>query len=331
MERKARMIIQPIDSPAGAAMSPSARSSILPHLALMLSMLVWSSTFIGLKIALSAYSPASAMALRMGSAALLCLPLLPRLLRAMKHPAVRRVLLFGVLCEPCLYFLCETSALRHTSSAQAGMVLALLPLTAAAGARLFLGENMEGRAWLGFALALFGVIWISCGGEVSESSPAPLLGNALEALAVLCATGYTLCMRKLSAVLPPLLLTAAMTFAGTLFFSALSLLPFSAEPVRLAVTVPDWMPAAAILYLGIAATFGGYGLYNYGSLHQSDPGHHAVHGRVLSQRAYDSGPVPRLCAGRGRSHAQSERTRPAGGTCPCLICMTLRLPVLACC
>lgn len=264
MERKARMIIQPIDSPAGAAMSPSARSSILPHLALMLSMLVWSSTFIGLKIALSAYSPASAMALRMGSAALLCLPLLPRLLRAMKHPAVRRVLLFGVLCEPCLYFLCETSALRHTSSAQAGMVLALLPLTAAAGARLFLGENMEGRAWLGFALALFGVIWISCGGEVSESSPSPLLGNALEALAVLCATGYTLCMRKLSAVLPPLLLTAAMTFAGTLFFSALSLLPFSAEPVRLAVTVPDWMPAAAILYLGIAATFGGYGLYNYG-------------------------------------------------------------------
>ena len=64
--------------------------------------------------------------------------------------------------------------------------------------------------------------------------------------------------------IPPLLLTAAMTFAGTLFFSALSLLPFSAEPVRLAVTVPDWMPAAAILYLGIAATFGGYGLYNYG-------------------------------------------------------------------
>lgn len=240
------------------------RSALLPHLALMLSMLVWSSTFIGLKIALSVYSPASAMALRMGSAALFCLPFLPRLLRAMRDPAVRRVLLFGVLCEPCLYFLSETSALRFTSSAQAGMVLALLPLFVAAGARVFLGEKMGSRAWLGFSLAIGGVIWISLGGEVSESSPAPLRGNALEALAVLCATGYTLCMRKLSATMPPLLLTAGMAFAGTLFFSALSLLPLSVEPVRLAVSVPDWMPAAAILYLGIVATFGGYGLYNYG-------------------------------------------------------------------
>lgn len=242
----------------------SSRSALLPHFALMLSMLVWSSTFIGLKIALSVYSPASAMALRMGSAALFCLPFLPRLLRAMRDPAVRRVLLFGVLCEPCLYFLSETSALRYTSSAQAGMVLALLPLFVAAGARVFLGEKMGSRAWMGFSLAIGGVIWISLGGEVSESSPAPLLGNALEALAVLCATGYTLCMRKLSATMPPLLLTAGMAFAGTLFFSALSLLPLSVEPVRLAVSVPDWMPAAAILYLGIVATFGGYGLYNYG-------------------------------------------------------------------
>lgn len=240
------------------------RSPLLPHVALLISMLIWSSTFIGLKIALSVYSPAVAMALRMGSAALFCLPLLPRLIRTLKDPAVRRVLLLGVLCEPCLYFLSETAALRYTSSAQAGMVLALLPLTVAAGARVVLGEKMAGKAWLGFALAVGGVIGISLGGEASESSPAPLLGNALEALAMLCATAYTLCMRRLSAALPPLLLTAGMSFAGALFFSALSLLPFSVEPVRLAVAVPDWMPPAAVLYLGLVATFGGYGLYNYG-------------------------------------------------------------------
>ena len=264
MGRKTRISIQPINKPAGFIMPLSPRSPVLPHFALLLSMLIWSSTFIGLKIALSVYSPAVAMALRMGAAALFCLPFLPRLVRTLKDPAVRGVLLLGVLCEPCLYFLSETSALRYTSSAQAGMVLALLPLSVAAGARVFLGERMGSRAWLGFALAVSGVIWISFGGEVSESSPAPLLGNALEALAVLCATGYTLCMRKLSATIPPLLLTAGMSFAGALFFSALSLLPFSVEPVRLAVNVPDWMPLAAVLYLGIVATFGGYGLYNYG-------------------------------------------------------------------
>ena len=120
-------------------MSPSARSSILPHLALMLSMLVWSSTFIGLKIALSAYSPASAMALRMGSAALLCLPLLPRLLRAMKHPAVRRVLLFGVL-------------VRGAGLAVAAFVLVMLSSYASRKFRL------GGTLLLAVGLTLFAVV-----------------------------------------------------------------------------------------------------------------------------------------------------------------------------
>ena len=241
-----------------------ARSTLLPHFALLLSMLVWSSTFIGMKFALSAYQPATAMALRMGAASLLCLPFLPRLVRALRDPALRRVLLLGVLCEPCLYFLCETSALRHTSSAQAGMVLALLPLCVAVGARLFLNERMAGRAWFGFALAVGGVVWISLGAEGSGTSPNPLLGNILEAMAVLCAAGYTLCMRRLSRSIPPLLLTAAMTFAGTLFFSTLSLLPLSVPPVHLDVDIPSWMPLASTLYLGIVATLAGYGFYNFG-------------------------------------------------------------------
>lgn len=243
-------------------MSPSGR--LLPHLATILAVLVWSSSFIALKIALSAYSPLTTMAGRMLAASLICLPLLPGVLRFVRRSPLRRILLLSVLCEPCLYFLFETFALRYTSSSQAGMVIALIPLPVAVGAWLLLGEKLPGRSWLGFALAICGVIWLTLGSTATENAPRPLLGNLLECIAVLCAAGYTLCAKRLMAELPPAAMTAAMSFAGALFFVPLALLPLPILPSPVAVTLPWWMPVASIVYLGTVVTFAGYGLYNYG-------------------------------------------------------------------
>ena len=243
-------------------MIPSGR--LIPHAAVVLAILVWSSSFIALKIALSAYSPLTVMAGRMLAASLICLPLLPPVLRFARRSPLRRILLLSVLCEPCLYFLFETFALRATSSAQAGMVISLLPLPVAAGAWLFLGERMPLRGWMGFALAIGGVIWLTLGAEVTENAPHPLLGNLLEGAAVLCAASYTGCAKRLMAVLPPASMTAAMSFAGAVFFVPLALLPLSITPASLAVDLPSWAPVASILYLGTVVTFAGYGLYNFG-------------------------------------------------------------------
>ena len=144
------------------------------------------------------------------------------------------------------------------------MVISLLPLPVAAGAWLFLGERMPLRGWMGFALAIGGVIWLTLGAEVTENAPHPLLGNLLEGAAVLCAASYTLCAKRLMAVLPPASMTAAMSFAGAVFFVPLALLPLSITPASLAVDLPSWAPVASILYLGTVVTFAGYGLYNFG-------------------------------------------------------------------
>lgn len=239
-------------------------SAAVPHLALLLAMLVWSSTFIGLKIALSAYSPVTAMTGRMLAAAVVCLPLLPRIIRCLRDPAPRRILLISALCMPCLYFLCESHALRFTSSAQAGMIMALQPLAVALGAWVFLGERMPGRAWAGFALAVAGVAWISLEAVASQSAPRPLLGNGLEILAVLCATAYTLCVRRLAGKVSTLTQTGIMVFVGALFFLGLHFVPLGGETVALEADMPAWMPLAAVLYLGVVPTFAGYGLYSYG-------------------------------------------------------------------
>lgn len=236
----------------------------IPHLALIIGMTAWASSFIGLKFALSAYSPFAVIAGRMFVASLICLPLLKQFFLILKDRKKALILLAGVLSEPCCYFLFETAALRYTSSAQAGMVLAIMPLAVGFCAWLLLREKQSLNAWFGFILAFFGVFWLSFSGETSDSVPNPFLGNMLELGAVFCGVGYTLSCRKLTASMSPWLFTAAQSFGGFLFYLPLNLLPLEFSPVVLDVEIPGWLPFVSIIYLGVFVSLLGYGFYNYG-------------------------------------------------------------------
>ncbi len=236
----------------------------IPHFALIIGMTAWASSFIGLKFALSVYSPFEVIAGRMFVASVICLPFLRQFFRFLKDRKKALILLAGVLSEPCCYFLFETSALRYTSSAQAGMVLAIMPLCVGFCAWLLLREKQSLYAWLGFILAFFGVFWLSFSGETSQSVPNPFLGNMLELGAVFCGVGYTLSCRSLTASMSPWLFTAAQSFGGLLFYLPLNLLPLEFDPVVLNVEIPGWLPFVSIIYLGLIVSLLGYGFYNYG-------------------------------------------------------------------
>ena len=237
---------------------------LLPHVALLTAMLVWSSSFIALKVGLSAFSPLEVMGLRMTVAALVFLPIWPGLWRALRTQGRWRTLGIMVLCEPCLYFLCEIYALRYTSASQAGMIVAMLPLFVAVAAWFFLREHAALRVWAGFLLALAGVAWLTLGAVGTDNAPNPLLGNGLEALAMCCATSYTICLKRLTTTYTPMQLTAFQSLAGMLFFLPLSQLPIGGTPLPLGMELPAWAPLAAVVYLGGCVTFGGYGLYSFG-------------------------------------------------------------------
>ena len=237
---------------------------MLPHVILVFAMILWSSSFIGFKVALSVYSPFEVVAGRMIVASLFCIPVAKELWAVLKNKELRFFLLIGVLFEPCIYFLCETFALLYTSAAQAGMVLALTPLCVGAGAWFFLKEKLSLQTWFGFIVAVIGIVWLSFSGEASQTAPHPLLGNILEFGAVLCAMGYTLCVRRLVRSVRPIVYTAAMAFGGAIFYIPLTFLPISVEPVILDIVVPTWMPLASIAYLGFAVSLLGYGFYNFG-------------------------------------------------------------------
>ena len=243
---------------------PTLPALFLPHAALACAMLVWSSSFVALKVGLAGFTPLEVMGLRMSVAALVFAPVLPGLWRTARRHGLWGWLVLMAFCEPCLYFLCEIHALRYTSAAQAGMVVAMLPLTVAVAAWVFLGERVNWRVWLGFGLALGGVLWLSHGAIRTENAPNPWLGNALEAAAMCCATGYTVLMKRLSARYTPLQLTAVQCLVGMAFFAPLAALPLEASTLPLPLELPRWAPLAAVVYLGVFVTMGGYGLYSYG-------------------------------------------------------------------
>ncbi len=231
----------------------------LPAFCLILAMLLWASSFVALKIAFRGYHPMQVIFGRMFVASLCFLPFIPAFRKIRWRKQDIKYLLVMAVCEPCLYFLFEARALELTSASQAGMITAMLPLLVAVLAWGFLRENITRQTLAGFLLAIAGAVWLGLAGEVSEAAPDPLTGNFFEFLAMVCAAGYTVSLKHLTANYPPLFLTAFQAFLGSLFFFPFLLLPEVGFPV-------GWQmgPALAVLYLGTVITFGAYACYNYG-------------------------------------------------------------------
>lgn len=222
-------------------------------------MILWASSFIALKLAFRSYDPMVVIFGRMVVATCCFFFLIPRLSKIDYRRGDWKPILFMTLCEPCLYFLFEARALSNTTAAQAGMICAMLPLMVAVGARIFLQEAVSARTWAGFLMAIFGAVWLSISGTATMEAPNPALGNLLEFLAMVCATGYIITLKRLTARYSPLLLTALQALVGSVFFLPMLFLPGTVLPTQL-----DGNGILAIVYLGSFVTMGAYGLYNFG-------------------------------------------------------------------
>ncbi len=234
-------------------------SSWLPILGLVMGMVLWASSYVALKIAFMKYDPMVIIFGRMAVAGICFLFLLGRYKTVVYQRGDWKLLLLMVSFEPCLYFILEAEAVVNTTASQAGMITALMPLLVAVAARFFLKEHISRRTITGFLMAIAGAVWLSVGAKSSAYAPNPALGNFLEFLAMICGTGYTICLKKLCNRYPPLLLTAVQAYAGAIFYSALLFMPWVDLPTQI-----EWTPILAIVYLGIFVTLGAYGFYSYG-------------------------------------------------------------------
>jgi drug/metabolite transporter (DMT)-like permease len=240
-------------------MTEQRRLALMPILALTAASILWASAFIAFKLAFEAYDPMFVLFGRMFVACVCFLPLVGRFRGQNYRPGDWKPIVLMSVFEPCLYFIFETTAIKNTEASQAGMIVAMLPLMVAIGAHFILKERVTRRTLLGFLLAVCGAALLSLLSTATANAPHPVLGNFLEFIAMCCATGYTILLKRLSARYSPLFLTATQALAGCLFFLPLMFLPGQRLPTEF-VTVP----ALSIIYLGAASTLGAYGLYSYG-------------------------------------------------------------------
>ncbi len=234
------------------------QNTLIPVICLLFAMLLWASTFVVLKIAFKVYDPMVVIFGRMFVASLCALffPFVFKNINIRKQDL--KYMAIMVICEPCLYFTFEAQALVYTSAAQAGMITPIMPLLVAVGAWFFLKETLTPRIVTGLLIAISGAVWLSILSKPTEHASNPMLGNSLELIAMVCAAGYAICLKRLTSRYSPLFLTFLQAFGGAVFFFPVLFLPGTELPISIIPT-----PFLSILYLGTAVTLGAFGLYNY--------------------------------------------------------------------
>ena len=219
------------------------------HLAALLTILIWGTTFISTKLLLGTFQPIEILFFRFVLGWLALLIACPRRL---KGTTARQELTFAAagLCGVCLYYLLENIALTFTLASNVGVIISVAPFfTAILSHLLTKEERLRPSFFVGFAVAMAGIFLISFQGSALTVSP---VGDLLALLAALVWAGYSLLTRRVSSFgFPTILATRRIFTYGLLFMlPVLPLSGFRLELSRFATPVILFN----ILYLGLGAS-----------------------------------------------------------------------------
>lgn len=123
----------------GGTVDGAGGGGLLPVVAVVAATLFWGASFSAMRVTVPVLGPWAVMWLRMATALLLLVPFAGKLWSAAYRKGDWKFLLPMALFQPCLYFSLESNALRFTTSSQAGVIAASVPLMVALGAWLVKG------------------------------------------------------------------------------------------------------------------------------------------------------------------------------------------------
>ncbi|MGR3205100.1 DMT family transporter [Bacillus glycinifermentans] len=167
------------------------------HLAAVLTILIWGTTFVSTKVLLEDFSPMEILFYRFLLGLIVLLIVHPRVLNVQ---SLRQEILFAGagLCGVTLYFLLENIALTYTYASNVGMIVSVIPMITAVLAHFLLdGEKLKPHFFIGFAAAFTGLLLISFNGNVVlKLNP---FGDLLAAASAFVWGIYAILMKKISA------------------------------------------------------------------------------------------------------------------------------------
>ena len=223
---------------------------MIGHLAALLTIGIWGTTFISTKILLVDFRPIEILFFRFIIGFLALLVISPKRLKTKNRKEEGTFALAG-LCGICLYYLLENIALTYTLASNVGVIISVAPFFTALLSHLFtrMEEKLPVQFFAGFFIAMVGIAAISFTGRNLALNP---LGDLLAVAAALVWAVYSLLTRKISRFGYPVVLATRRTFLYGLLFMIPVLLFFDFH-----LGLPRFAEGKYlfnILYLGLGAS-----------------------------------------------------------------------------
>lgn len=236
------------ESPTHDVPDPSPARTAGAYALMLLTVVIWASAFAGIRAALTEIDAMSLTVARMTIASLTLgvvgLGLRIRLPRRRDLPIIAAAGLLGFT----IYHVALNFGLVHVPAGQASFIIATIPIWTAVLTWRFLGERITPLNWVGMAVGLTGVAWMSLDIRDLDVS----YGAMLVLLAALCAAGNITLQKLLLGRYRALEVTLHVMIAGTL--PLLVYLPWAA-PSLAAMSAQGWW---ITLYLGVIPIALGY-------------------------------------------------------------------------
>jgi len=216
-------------------------------------------SYVWFKIANEVYRPLTIVFFRLATSVIVLTLYLYLTNRFQKIKKEDRIYFFLIaLFEPFLYFIFESHGLTYVSSTVASVLIATIPIFTAIGALVFFREKLNLLNYTGVIISFAGILIFILAGKSNLSFDSK--GIILMLCAVLCATGYSLILRKLANTYRPVYIVNVQNIIGLSLFLPVFLI---SEGRHVPDMVFDPKAVIAVAQLAIFASCGAFILFGY--------------------------------------------------------------------
>lgn len=244
----------------------SAKGSAKPaYLAIVMYSIIVGLSFLFVKLALTVSNPLDSLAHRFTLSILAAtVPIAFGWIKL--HIKARDILtlLPLALFYPAMFFAFQAYGLQYTSSAEAGIIHATVPIFTMMAAAYFLKERSSTLQKVSTLLSVAGVIFIFAMKGISFDI-GNIRGTLLILLSAIALSGYSIMARRLTQRMKVMDMTYVMTMIGFVFFNTISIGKHLANGTMMDYFAPFTSPVFLIsmLYLGVLSSLVTSLLSNY--------------------------------------------------------------------
>lgn len=210
---------------------------------LIITIFLWASAFVGIRIALVDYSPGSLALLRFLVASL-CMALIYHIQGLnIRMPWKDRIqLLVAGILGIGIYNICLNYGELTVSAGVASFIVGLMPVITVLLSLIFLQEKLRGAVWIGILISLFGLFLLAIGEGAHDEMRQGIL---LVLVSALMGAILTIVQKKFLITYHPVAIIAWVMWGGTL------LLLLFAHDLLQEIKTAHYSSTLAAIYMGV--------------------------------------------------------------------------------